>query len=138
MDEDKKKTIMIAIVIACLAVAGFIFTKSITGGGGAGDLSAIPEDQMTLLKCRNPNCNAVYEMSSREYFKQMQEATRLLVEFESTPGLVCKECGEKEAYESVKCPKCELVFEKYSVPGQIFDRCPKCKYSEFEEKRKSN
>ncbi|MBL7107155.1 MAG: hypothetical protein ISS77_06080 [Phycisphaerae bacterium] len=140
MDEDKKKTIMIVIIIACLAVAGFIFIKSITGGDKG--LNAIPADAMTLVMCRNPKCKAVYEMSTREYTAQMQEAMSKMMMLMETPGLACKECGEESIYKAIKCPECELVFEENSVSGDIFDRCPKCKYSEFEagreERKKSS
>lgn len=136
MEDSKKKPVMIAVIVVCLVVAGAVtFLRSGSGGGGIND---IPEGKMTWVKCNNPACNAEYEMSEKEYFKEIQAhlnpATMM-----STPPLTCKKCGKPSVYKAYKCsnPSCGAVFLANSVPNDFPDRCPKCGRSETEEIRKA-
>ncbi len=133
MEDSKKKPIMIGVIVVCLIVAGLItFARRGRGGGGIDD---IPDDKMTLVKCNNPKCNAVYEMSEKQYFKQVQERFNPMAR--STPAVPCEKCGENSVFRAIKCvnPSCGEIFFRDSVPGDIFDRCPKCKHSETIEIR---
>jgi hypothetical protein len=135
MEESKKKPIMIGVIIACIAVAGIITYSRRSGGGGG--IDSISDEEMTWVKCNNPNCKAEYQMGLKAYFKYMDEHGNPVAP--TTPPLICKECGEPSAYRAEKCenPDCGIVFiQGISGPGEPADRCPKCKQSAMEESRK--
>jgi hypothetical protein len=135
MEDSKKKPIMIAVIVVCLGVAGLIFYT--TGSGGGGGLDSIPEDEMTWVKCNNPACKAEYEMGRRAYYQAVQE--RVDPRAMTTPPLICDKCKEPSVFDAEKCanPACGIVFLKHSVPNDWEDRCPECKQSAEEEKRKA-
>ncbi len=97
-------------------------------------ISQIPADMTTWVKCRNPDCQASYEMNLRQFYTYLEEhgvPDSLL-----PPALVCRECNEKSVFEAFKCEKCDRVFEKGTVPRDFEDRCPVCRYSKIEELRR--
>ena len=132
---EKKKPIMIGIIVLCfvLAVAITIMTRS---SGEEGILEAIDPGLMIWVKCRNPDCGAVYEISLKEHAIFIRENRD--PETGATPGMVCKECGDETVYRIEKCPKCGAAFERGSVPEDFSDRCPECGYSAEETKRKES
>jgi hypothetical protein len=100
--------------------------------------SGIPEEfayRHTWMLCRNPACGNSWQMNLKEYW-QMVEKFRIehpgLME---NPAAACPACDEPSGYIAVKCEKCELVFEKGTVPRDYEDRCPKCKFSRIEKNR---
>ena len=134
MENSRKKPIMIGVIVVCLVVAGLI-TFARRGGSGGG-IESIPESEMTWVKCSNPDCNAEYEMSKKEFFKAQQERFNLMSR--TPPPIPCKKCGKDSLYKAEKCvnPSCGVVFISGSVPNDFDDRCPKCKQSATEESRK--
>ena len=138
MDDSKKKPIMIAFIIVCLGVAGaYTFLRS---GGPEGGYESLPDDQMTWVKCNNPQCKAEYQVSEKEYFKEIQEKQRENpAAMMSTPALACQKCSKPSVFKAYKCgnPSCGHVFFSGSVPNDFPDRCPDCKRSETEEIRKA-
>jgi hypothetical protein len=132
MEESKKKPIMIGVIVVCLIVAGLV-TFARRGGSGTG-IDSIPDEKMTWVKCNNPSCKAEYEMSEKEFFKEMEGRFNPMAR--TTPALTCKECGKDSLFRAVKCPYCDTVFFRDSVPNDLFDRCPKCGKSATEESRK--
>ena len=135
MEESKKKPIMIAVIVMCLALAGAI--TYITNTRSSGTVESLKRGQLTWLKCRNPDCGYEYQMDLKDYFiyvRDHQEPMSL-----TAPAIVCPKCGEKSVYKAEKCEKCGLVFELGSVPPPDFaDRCPECGYSKTEAKRKES
>jgi len=134
MEESKKKPIMIIVILVCLGAAGAIFWG--TAGGGGGGIDSIPEGNMIWVKCRNPSCNAEYQMSEKAYYKYIMEHPNPMM----PTALVCEKCGEPSVFEAVKCanPDCGIVFFKgISGPTDHPDRCPKCGFSATEESRKA-
>jgi len=129
MEEGKKKAIMIAVVVACLVVAVAITISTRSGGGG---LESIPAGEMTWVKCGNPDCEAEYRMSKRDYLAYIQEHQKGLNE----PPMVCQKCGEESVYRAEKCEKCGIVFFRNSVRDDLPDRCPECGFSKLEDQRK--
>ncbi len=137
MEDSRKKPIMIAVIVVCLGVAGAVtFLRS----GSDTGIEGIPDEKMTWVKCRNTACSAEYEMSEKQYFKevmarQRENPTAMM----STPPLICQKCSKPSVYKAVKCgnPSCGEVFLENSVPNDHPDRCPKCKRSETEEIRKA-
>lgn len=132
---EKKKPIMIAIIVVCfvLAIAITIMTRS---SGEEGILEDIDPGLMIWGKCRNPDCGAVYEISLKEHAifgRQNRDPETGVV-----PGMVCKECGDETVYRIEKCEKCGIAFERGSVPEDFSDRCPECGYSAQETKRKES
>lgn len=91
---------------------------------------------MTWIKCRNPQCKAQYQITLKEYFEHaegyLKEHPNSLV----PPSLACEKCEKETAYRALKCEKCGLIFEAGWRGPDYYDRCPKCKFSKVEEKRK--
>jgi len=134
-----KNTIYIIVIVVCFLLAAVIAYKYIINpGGGGGGLEDIPADEMTWVKCTNPDCKAEYQMGLREYYKQVKERASLNPLAMAATTLICEKCGEPSVLQAVKCgnPDCGIIFVRGSVPGDHDDRCPKCKYSETEEIRK--
>jgi hypothetical protein len=134
MEDSTKKPVMIAVIIVCLGVAGAVtFWRHSGSGGGIND---IPAGKMMWVKCRNPQCNAEYQMSEKEYYKEIKERLNPGAMM-STPALICKKCGKPSVYKAFKCPYCGKVFFANSVPNDFPDRCPYCHKSKTEETRKA-
>jgi hypothetical protein len=134
MEEGKKKTILIAVIVVCLGSAGAItfFTRS--GSSAKDGLAAMKRGTPQWLKCRNPDCEAEYTMDQKDYFTALRDNQDPMSMV--APALVCNECSEESIYGANKCEKCEIVSELNSVPGDFSDRCPECKYSKIEARRK--
>jgi hypothetical protein len=137
MEDSRKKPIMIAVIIVCLGVAGAV--TYLRSGGSDGGYQSLPDDKMTWVKCNNPQCKAEYEISEKDYFKEIEEKQRSnpAAMMFTTPALTCQKCGKASVYKAYKCgnPDCGIVFLANSVPNDFADRCPKCGRSETEEIR---
>jgi len=131
MEEDKKKPIMVGVIVVCFVLAGVMWYRSSRRGGS--DLRPF-EDKTTWIKCRNRECGHAWEMNLKEYFlfveKNADPSTIL------PPPLTCPKCKEPSGYRAVKCAKCGAVFEVGSVPGDFADKCPDCGYSQIAVDRK--
>ena len=131
MEDSKKKSILIGVIVACVVLA-FVITY-VTRPESSGGIEGIKPGEMMWVKCSNPDCGAEYQMSKKEYYEYVKEHQTGL----AAPPLVCKECGEESIYRAIKCPNCEVVFfYRAAGPDDFSDRCPECGYSETEEKRK--
>ncbi len=136
MEDSKKKPIMITVIVVCLGAAGvFTYMRHSGSGGGIND---IPDSKMTWVLCNNPACKAEYQMSEKQYYKEIQERLNPAAMM-STPALICQTCSKPSVYKAYKCgnPSCGKVFLANSVPNDFPDRCPECKRSETEEIRKA-
>ena len=136
MEESKKKPVMIAIIVGCLAPAGIItYVTSRSRNPGI----EVYKGQKLWVKCANENCGAAYEMDKEEYFKQEEEEKRLNSDAMGQLPITCQKCGEKSLFRAFKCDKCGEVFFYGAVGYNDFaDRCPKCGYSALEAKRKAD
>lgn len=105
--------------------------------GGPTGIESIPESEMTWVLCTNTSCGASYEMSLREFSKQLESKAQGRMPMNGTPMLTCQKCGKESIVKAIKCEKCGNVFREYSVPADFADRCPKCKYSKVEATRKA-
>ena len=102
-------------------------------------IESIPEGAVTLVTCRNGECNANYEMPKREYHTQMEQKQLENPELVLVAlPLVCDKCSKPSLFKAFKCEKCGLVYEGNSVRGDFVDRCPNqdCGYSAIEQGRK--
>ncbi len=99
-------------------------------------IESIANSEMIWVKCNNPACKAAYQMGKRDYFKYIEEHAIPLSP--SAPALFCTKCGKESIYRAEKCgnPDCGIAFFRGSIPNDFADRCPDCKRSETEEKRK--
>ncbi|HIJ72277.1 MAG TPA: hypothetical protein HPP87_13125 [Planctomycetes bacterium] len=134
MEERKKKTILIAVIVACLALAGIITYATYPRQGGIpGHFS----EQMTWVKCANPDCNQAYQITKKEYFEYIDENAD--PRSPATPPLICNQCGLPSVYRAFKCENenCGTVsfYGSGSKPGDFQDRCPKCGHSNTQESR---
>ena len=139
MDAEKKKPIMIAIVIGCLVLAGAItfFTSDSSRPGGRSEAT----DEKQLL-CVNPDCNAEFTITNKDYDEQLKAIAENMPEMGMGMGmgmvaLTCPQCGQQSAYLAIKCSKCQYVFlPNEAGAGKYPDTCPECGYSEYEQKNK--
>jgi ssDNA-binding Zn-finger/Zn-ribbon topoisomerase 1 len=132
MQQGTKKIVMACIIVGCLAAAGIITYKGMRSSYRG--IETIERGQLIWVKCNNPDCGVTYEMDKRDYFEQLEKRTGptdMLV-----PPLVCEKCGRESVYRAVKCKNCGYVFFYRNRPGDFADRCPKCRYSETERKRR--
>jgi len=133
--EDKRKPIMIAVIVVCigLAVAITVMTRS---NPEKDVLNVIDPTEMIWVKCRNLDCGSVYEFGKKDYaiFEREKRDPQTGV----VPGMVCKDCEQETVYRIEKCEKCGAAFERGSVPEDFSDRCPECGYSKEEARRKAS
>jgi len=125
MEESKKKSIMIGIIVVCLAAAAIIYVKNMSRDGRGRTAAS----ETMWVKCTNPDCGAAYEISESEYIEWARESA-----YSTGPvPMRCEKCGEDSAYQAIKCEKCETVFVMGTVTDDFADRCPECGNSETEE-----
>jgi hypothetical protein len=136
MDEDKKKPIMIGVIVVCFIAAGAIYLKT-RPDTGTGDIPDYLAKQEVWLKCRNPDCEHEYQIVKKDYYAQVKEFRAQNPGVVAVPGLTCPNCGEPSCYEATKCEKCGTIFEKGTKRGDYEDRCPKCGYSRIEAIREA-
>jgi len=130
MEENVKKRIFVGVIAGCLVVAGLVTWLTRPPKRGIPGRFA---KELIWVKCRDPNCQAEYQVTKKNYYEYIEKNTQLWAL--EAPGLVCKKCGRKTVYEAVKCEKCGLVFKVYSVPRDFRDRCPQCGYSKMQDER---
>jgi phage FluMu protein Com len=121
------------IITVCIVVAVIVFVK--TKSGGSGGVNSIPDEQI-WVKCLK--CGQSYQMSQRDYYKQQEEKSRENpMPMPVARPLTCQKCGKDGIMKAFKCEKCGEVSFENSVPNDFADRCPKCKHSATEAKRKA-
>ncbi len=130
MEESKKKPIMIGVVAVCLILAGVV--TYLNSSGDEGGIDSTSSSEKVWVMCSNPDCEAKYEASKKEFLEFLQENQAGPI----APPMVCQECDEESIYRAEKCEECGEVFFRGSVPRDYADRCPECDYSGIEEKRK--
>ena len=137
MDEDKKKRVMLVIIVVCMSIVAIMTIARMRKP----DKDKIPEfeGQVEWVLCRNTACGTNYSIPMKNFHEQLQKIRE--PGSPVLPPLVCEKCGEGSIYRAVKCVKCELVFEPGSIyqihgdPRDYSDRCPKCNHSKREEDR---
>jgi ribosomal protein L40E len=146
---NKKKLLMVLIIIICFALATAItykkdadYKKEMARPSG---IETIDPNDLIWVKCTNTECNAEYQTGKRAYFEYLQEHPPSPEQFAAlmrdpnknpTPGLICNECEQETVYRAEKCEKCDLVFVRGAVRHDFADRCTTCKYSKTEDLRK--
>ena len=132
-----KNTIYIVVIVACLLVAAIVFVKTRSGGSSAG-IDSISAAEKIWVMCTNSSCGTSYEMGKKDFYVQIEDkAKSSTTGILATPLLTCTKCGKDSIVKAVKCDQCGNVFRENSVPADWYDRCPKCKYSKEEAKRKA-
>ncbi len=130
MDDDVKKKVMVGVVALCIVSAVVLFLVTRSGGGG----SIKSAEGTVLMKCRNPECEAEYQMDKEEYYIFIQKNIDPMGT--EMPPMACEQCGEKSTYLAMECPNCSTVFEKGAIPDDFPDRCPACGHSDTEKIQK--
>ena len=134
MDEDKKKPLMIGLIVGSIVLAGVV--TFMTRGPSSEGLKGIPEGKIQWVTCRNDKCGTNYEMQMREFYRQLEviqkESKTMMM---TVPALICEKCNEKSVYKAFKCLECEEIFEGNIKRGDFADRCPKCGYSDIKIRR---
>ncbi len=128
MDDDKRKPVMIGIIITCIVLAVGVTICTSTGGGTDSSDTA----GSFLLLCTE--CNESFKMSRNELRTEMLQATggAPVGVVEQTPAIACKSCGKNAAQLAIKCKSksCEAVF----IRDPQADFCPECGYSDEENR----
>ncbi len=133
MEEAKKRRFMISVIVVCLLVAGIIYWRT-NASRQTDTTSGDVQNGTVLMKCNNQRCQAVFEVTAKEYREFMQQSNPL---GEMQLGMQCKQCGQRSAFRAVRCEKCGSVFF-YGYEGADFaDRCPKCGFSKMESNIKA-
>ena len=131
MEEEKKRTVKVFIVVACLLAAVVVY--SITRPKSSSTVE--PVDKL-WVKCSNPDCEATYQVDRDEYFLYLHE-NQDPFNPGVTPPMLCQECSEQSVYLANKCPECGNVFFDGEAEDEDYhDRCPECGYSKRESKKK--
>jgi predicted RNA-binding Zn-ribbon protein involved in translation (DUF1610 family) len=133
MEQNKKKQIMIAIIVVCvvLAVGLTLFRGSEKSG-----IDSIKDSDMTWVKCSNPDCGTEYQVPTKEYFKGIQQRIDPNAAVARTPSLICQKCGKASIYRALKCEKCGKIYFPGVASRQFMDKCSECGYSVMEERVK--
>jgi len=129
-----KNTVYAVVIAVCILGAVVVFIAR--RGGGGSSVNDIAESQMIWVKCTK--CNQGYEMGERQYYKELEEKSKANPSpIPMAMPLTCQKCGKDGIVRAFKCEKCGEVFRAGAVPNDFEDRCPKCKNSATEEKRKA-
>lgn len=135
MEENVKKTLLIVVSIACIAVASIFIYKTTFGGnaGGGGGVTG-----KTWIKCNNPKCNNEYQIDAKTYneFVMNNGGPRQFLMSGAVP-MKCPKCNEDSSFKAMKCEKCSKVFFPGAVEGKAEDTCPGCGYSPAEAAAKA-
>ena len=131
MDEDKKKKVMLGLIILCLVLAVGITVMTNMGDGGSGSRSNEPVQML----CMNQECKMDFELSTEEYREQIIQGGMMGPGPMAQMPTECPECGMRSAFRAVCCKKCEVVFMRDYSSGDFPDRCPECDYSDIEVRR---
>lgn len=91
-------------------------------------------EEMYWIKCRNSECKNEWQMDKKDFFVYLRENQDPMSMM--APPIVCPSCGEGSGYRAERCEKCEIIFERGSVPNDFADRCPECRFSKVEKLRK--
>jgi phage FluMu protein Com len=131
MQENKKKLLMISVIVVSLAIAAAVtfFVRDVSQG-----IDSIGKDEKMLVKCSNPSCNAEYETGKREYYEFLQKNANPMSG--ATPPLICEKCKMESIYRAIVCENCNSTFFYGEAQNDFKDRCPKCGFSKTEEMRK--
>lgn len=132
MDEDKKKVVMIVIIVLCIGLAAGITYWTNRGSGPGKKISSIP------MACANSKCGYTTELTIKEFNELMSKGRGDGVTpdpmFMGPAALECPECGEMSFFTANKCEKCGEIFLSNPDSRDYPDRCPKCGYSAMEER----
>ncbi len=128
-----KNLIYGGIIVLCLVISGIVIL--VTRSGGSGGIDELSDDAQTWVFC--VGCKASYEMGEKEFYTQLKQKSVELANPMARAYLTCQKCGKDRVVKAIKCGKCGEVFPEGVVPNDFADRCPKCKFSATEEKRKA-
>ncbi len=131
MEEDKKKKVMLGLIILCLVLAVGITVMTNMGGSGSGSRSNEPVQML----CMNEECGMDFELSAEEYRTQMMQGGMMGPGPMAQTPMECSECGMQSGFRAVKCKECETIFLQDYTSGDFPDRCPECEYSDIEARR---
>ena len=129
-----KNVVYAGVIGVCILVAVIVFVKTRSGPTG---MEALSDSEMTWVKCLQ--CGQGYEMPLKQYLEEARtKATMSPSGMPMTLPITCKLCGKDGVFRGFKCPKCGEIFRAGSVPNDLEDRCPKCKFSAMEAKWEAN
>ncbi len=130
MDEDKKQKVMISVLVGCLVLVAALNIPRFFKGGSKSSVSRTVD-----LICLNPKCGADSEITREEYQEGIQNSGMVIGPMGMAGPVECPKCGEISAARGLKCKECSTVFMQKHGGDDYPDRCPKCGYSDIENRR---
>jgi len=121
--KDVKKRMSIVIIVGCILLAVLITVLNRSG-------SSSRNTKPIQLLCTNAKCGYAFVKTVEELSKLVPQG----VPVAASTAFKCPKCGQESAYMAVKCKKCNNDFVINRSNPEAFDKCPKCGYSEFQEK----
>ncbi len=108
MDRQRVKLV---VALLLLAVAGFLIVRTILAPPEHGE--DLP--QGTFWICKNPQCQAEFNMSLAEVLK-----------LRGPNGAVpCPQCQDRRTVRGHLCPSCQRTYPPVGHSGKP-DKCPRC------------
>ena len=132
MDEEKKRKVMLGVVIGCFSLAMILFLTT----SGIFKKKYKGSNEPIVMLCVNPECNADFDLERDDYRDQMSQIPMMMM-MESTPPLECTSCNKRSAFRATVCESCDSLFLPTPSSDDFPDRCPECGYSKIEERRNS-
>ena len=126
-----KNLIYLGVIVVCVGIAGYVIFAGGSDESGADSLSNKAQIWVICMEC-----GASYQMGQKDYYDQLSEKAKEKTNMLAAVYLTCEKCGKDAVTEAIKCEKCGYVFRKGAIPGDLQDRCPKCKFSKTEAVRK--
>lgn len=122
----KQCLIIMAVCVAC-AIGITLFTQM-------GNSESILEKDSKQMLCSA--CGYSFTVSSQEYVAMLKNQRQT---GDPSIGNVfqCPNCSKIAVQKSLQCPECENCFiPDWSRKDDYPDRCPKCNFSEIEQKER--
>jgi len=130
MEDGAKNIAKIVVIVVCLVAAVVLSVNFMGVGGGGGGVTDETERAMVCEECGNK-----YTISEGEFKTQIGEKSSGEMMMGQLLALDCPECGEEAAFRAIKCSKCSEIFTKGEAQDNKYpDKCPKCGFSEIEER----
>lgn len=126
---DTPSRIKLGIAALCFVLAGLVWALT---RGSSGSLQDVPEGDLTWTLCLS--CGYTEQMPVRNFFTEQQQEMLQTHNMMTPPMITCPRCGKKQMVRALKCERCGTIFAVDSVPGDYYDRCPKCGYSALESR----
>lgn len=129
MTDETKKYLAIGFTVVSVAIAGFIFYRTIFGGNSAPAANAD-----VALYCTDCGGFEIEVEQYREILSKNPESMMMPMMPAQQKPMECPKCGKEACYPAQKCLECEAIYVfGQSKDKEYPDRCPDCGFSQMED-----